>query len=168
MEMAVAVRLIARDRKALLLFGSSQDSVPGMKVGYSSFAYSSALAVSLLLIATLFCSSTILPPKAQSSQWHHPLASPVALPSAKPAGVPFFFRFWQSLRNPSVSFGNSLKPAAFISPPRLFMQLPPAPGGSPIPRPPLLPYASALGYQGPYFLPRYSHKSPTSSSLSGY
>src|SRR5512141_3091722 len=48
------------------------------------------------------------------------------------------------------------------------MQLPPDPRGSAIQRPPLLPYASALGYQGPYFLPRYSHRSPTSSSLSGY
>src|SRR5258706_8082069 len=112
--MPLLVRLISRDRKALLLFGSSQDRVPGMKGGYSCLAYSSTVAVSLLLIATLFCSSTILPPKAHSSHWHQPLASPVALPSAKPAGVPFFFKAWQSLRKPSVSFGNSLKPAAFM------------------------------------------------------
>src|SRR6185295_6440949 len=111
--MPLFVRLMSPDRKALLLFGSSQDSVPGMNVGYSSFAYSSIRIVSLLLIATLLCSSTNLPPKAQSSQWHHPLASPVALPSANPGGVPLFFRFLHSFRNPSVSFGNSLNPAAF-------------------------------------------------------
>src|SRR3954470_2529466 len=92
MEMPLFVRLMSPDRNALLLLGSSQDSVPGMNVGYSSFAYSSIRAVSLLLMATLLCSSTNLPPKAQSSQWHQPLASPVALPSAKPGGVPLALR----------------------------------------------------------------------------
>src|SRR6185369_4787392 len=102
MEMPLFVRLMSPDRKALLLLGSSQDSVPAMNVGYSSFAYSSMRAVSLLLMATLLRSSTSLPPNAQSSQWHHPLASPVALPSAKPGGVPLALRFLHSFRNPSV------------------------------------------------------------------
>src|SRR5690242_4290293 len=110
--MPLFVRLISLDRNALLLFGSSQDSVPGTNVGYSSFAYSSAATVCLELIATLLLSSTILPPNAQSSQWHQPLASPVALPRANPGGVLFFLSAWQSLRKLAVSLGNSLKPAA--------------------------------------------------------
>jgi len=53
--MPLPVRLISPARKALLLFGSSQDSVPETKVGYSSRAYSSAAAVSFELIASRFC-----------------------------------------------------------------------------------------------------------------
>src|SRR3954462_12493154 len=98
--MPLLVRLMSPDRKALLLLGSSQDSVPAMNVGYSSFTYSSIRAVSLLLMATLLCSSTSLPPKAQSSQWHQPFASPVALPSAKPGGVPLVFRLLHSFKKP--------------------------------------------------------------------
>jgi hypothetical protein len=81
-------------------------------VAYSSLAYSSALIVSGLSMTTLLFLSTSLPPCDQSSQWHH-RPSPVALPSAKPAGVPFSFMALSSFRKPSVSFGKLSKPAAF-------------------------------------------------------
>src|SRR5487761_2088759 len=129
MEMPLTVRLIWPSRKALLLFGSSQDSVPGMKVGYSAFAYSSALIVSGLLMTTLLCSSTILPPKVHSSQWVQQLPSPVALPRAKPPGVPLAWSACISLRKPSVSLGNELKPAAFTWLSRYTRQLPAQPIG---------------------------------------
>ena len=51
-------------------------------------AYSSALIVSGLLMTTWSFSSTILPPNDHTSQWHQPLASPTALPSARPPGLP--------------------------------------------------------------------------------
>src|SRR5258708_7050170 len=95
-------------RNALLLFGSSQDSVPGTNVGYSSFAYSSAFIVSGLSMVTLLSLSTSLPPNDQTSHWHHVLPSPVALPKAIPAGVPFSFRALHILRNPSLSTRPSM------------------------------------------------------------
>ena len=70
--------------------------------------------VSGLLMTTLFFSSTILPPNAHSSQWVQVLPSPVALPRAKPPGVPLAFSACISLRKPSVSLGKVLKPAAFM------------------------------------------------------
>src|SRR5439155_4944117 len=99
-------------RNALLLFGSSHDSVPGTNVAYSSFEYSSALIVSGLSMTTLLSLSTSFPPNDQTSHWHQVLPSPVALPSAIPAGVPFSFSALHSLRKPSVSFGKLSNPAA--------------------------------------------------------
>ena len=72
-------------------------------------AYSSALIVSGLSMTTLFLASTILPPNAHTSQCVQVLPSPVALPSAKPTGVPFSFSALHSLRKPSVSFGNCVE-----------------------------------------------------------
>src|ERR1035441_8930539 len=88
--MPLLVTEIWPSRKALLLLGSSHDSVPGMKVAYSSLPYSSAFIVSGLAITTLLSLSTSLPPKAHISQLHH-RPSPVALPSAMPPGIPFSF-----------------------------------------------------------------------------
>src|SRR5580765_7600673 len=114
MEIPFSVRLMSPARNALLLLGSSQDSVPGMKVSYIARAYSSAAIVSLELIVTLLCSSTILPSWDHTTQWHHALASPTALPSANPHGVPLAFSACSSLRKVGVSAGISLKPAASI------------------------------------------------------
>src|SRR6266436_3205207 len=111
--MPLLVRLSSPERNALLLLGSCQDNVPGMKVSYICLAYSSAAMVSGELMTTLFLSSTILPPWDQMSQCVHELASPVAWPSAKPGGVPFFLSAWHSFRNSAVVFGNSSKPAFF-------------------------------------------------------
>src|SRR5689334_6509165 len=119
-------------RKALLLFGSSHDSVPGTKVSYIAFAYSRPLTVSFEAIVTRFFSSTSLPPCDQITQWHQVFASPVAWPSAKPAGVFFDFRAWQSLRKPSVSFGTLSKPAAWMWLLRCTSAPPEAPIGSAI------------------------------------
>src|SRR6266404_3771721 len=142
-------------RNALLLFGSSQDSVPGTNVGYSSFAYSSAFIVSGLSMVTLLSLSTSLPPNDQTSHWHHVLPSPVALPKAIPAGVPFSFSALHSLRKPSVSFGNESNPAALTALTRYVMQTPATPSGTPIHfLPSGLRYGSHTGYQPPYFAPR--------------
>src|ERR1700733_7006726 len=99
--MPLPVRLHWPSRNALLLLGSSHDSVPGTNVGYSSLPYSSAFAVSALLMTTLFFSSTSLPPNAHSIQCVHELASPVACPSEKPPGVLFFFSACISFKKPS-------------------------------------------------------------------
>src|SRR5260221_14309309 len=108
--MPLLVRLISPARNALLLLGSCQESVPGMKVSYICLAYSSAAVVSGVLMTTLFLSSTILPPCDQSSQGVHEFASPVAWPRSKPGDVPFFLRAWQSFSKPPVGFVNSYKP----------------------------------------------------------
>src|SRR6185436_5243844 len=162
------VTLIWPSRNALLLFGSSHDSVPGMNVGYSSFAYSSALWVSALSMTTLLSLSTILPPKAHISQCVQP-ESPVALPSAIPPGVPFACNALNIARKPAVSRGNLSTPAAFSMLSRYTIIAPAEPSGTPIH---FLPsgfrYAWHESYQPPYFLPRYSHRSVTSSSFSGY
>src|ERR1700752_4483197 len=105
MDTPFDVRPISPARNALLLLGSNQDNVPGTKVTYNFLAYSSAASVSLELIVTRLFSSTSLPPCDQSSQWHQALASPVACPSAMPAGVPFALSAWHSFRKPSVSRG---------------------------------------------------------------
>src|SRR5262249_14895887 len=99
-------------RNAVLLSGSSQESVPGTNVWYSALAYSSARTVSVLAMTTRSFSSTSLAPCDQTSQCVHTLASPTALPSAKPGGVPFSFSARQSLRNPALSLGKALNPAA--------------------------------------------------------
>ena len=72
------------------------------------------MTVSGLSMTTLLSLSTSLPPNAHSSQCVQVLPSPVALPSAKPGGVPFSFSALHSFRKPSVSFGNLSKPAAFM------------------------------------------------------
>src|SRR4051812_2537678 len=109
--MPLLVTLIWPSRNALLLFGSSHDRVPGMKVAYSCLPYSSAFRVSGLLMTTLLLVSTSLPPCDQISQLHQ-RPSPVALPSAKPPGVPLACRACSILRKPSVSFGKLSNPAA--------------------------------------------------------
>src|ERR1700712_958507 len=110
--MPLLVYEIWPSRNALLLFGSSHDSVPGMNVAYSSLPYSSARCVSGLSITTLLLASTSLPPCDHTSQLHH-RPSPVALPSAKPPGVFFACSACSILRKPSVSLGKLSKPAAF-------------------------------------------------------
>src|SRR5665213_4248864 len=124
--MPLAVTPSCPSRNALLLLGSSHDSVPGMKFGYSSFAYSSACSVCGLLIATLLCASTSLPPNAHTSH-DVQLESPVALPSAKPIGVFFAFSACASLRKPGMSLGNCSMPAAFMYDLRITIALPAAP-----------------------------------------
>src|SRR5436190_6449040 len=103
--MPLLVTLIWPSRKALLLFGSSHDSVPGMKVAYSSLPYSSDFCVSGLSITTLLFASTSLPPCDHISQLHH-RPSPVALPSAIPPGVPLACSAFIMARNDAVSFGK--------------------------------------------------------------
>src|SRR6185312_9395320 len=83
-------------------------------------------------MTTLLFWSTSLPPCAHTIHWHQVLPSPVALPSAKPGGVPFSFNALQSFRNPSVSFGNVSKPAAFTWLCRYTMHTPATPSGTPI------------------------------------
>src|SRR5262245_21743501 len=130
--MPLLVQLICPSRNALLLLGSSHDSVPGANVPYSSFAYSSALIVSGLSMTTLPDLSTILPPKAHTTQWHQVLASPVAWPRAKPPGVPLAYCAFIIFRKLSVSFGKVSKPAAFTWLSRYTIMLPAAPSGRPI------------------------------------
>src|SRR6266404_7834098 len=110
--MPLPVRLHWPSRNALLLLGSSHDRVPGTNVAYSDLAYSRAFSVSALLMTTLFLSSTSLPPKAHSNQCVHELPSPVACPRAKPPGVLFFLSACISFKNPSVSLGMEVNPAA--------------------------------------------------------
>src|SRR5262249_52143054 len=147
--MPLSVSPIWPSRNALLLFGSSHDSVPGTKVSYICLPYSSAAMVSGLLMTTLFFSSTILPPCDQTSQWVQVLPSPVALPSANPGGRPFAFRPWQSFRNPGRSFGNSSNPAAFIALMRYGSALPAHPMGTAIHLPLWVQYDLQTSYQPP-------------------
>ena len=112
--MPLAVQCSSPARKALLLEPSFHDAVPGMKVSDSALQYSSALAVSGELMMTLSSLSTVQalwPHRIQCSQ---ALASPVAWPSAKPAGVLFFFSALDISRKDGKSFGNSLKPALSV------------------------------------------------------
>src|SRR5450759_3682133 len=129
--MPLLVTLIWLSRNALLLFGSSHDRVPGMNVAYISFAYSSALIVSALSITTLLLASTSLPPCDQISQLVHS-PSPVALPSANPAGVPLACSALSMFKKPVVSFGKLSKPAAFRWLCRYTMYEPEAPSARPI------------------------------------
>src|SRR4051812_18824590 len=129
--MPLLVTLTWLSRKALLLFGSSHDNVPGMKVAYSSLPYSRARAVSGLSITTLLLASTSLPPCDQISQLHH-RPSPVALPSAKPPGVPLACSAFIIARKPAVSFGKLSKPAALSMLVRYTIIEPAAPRPRPI------------------------------------
>src|SRR5581483_4897698 len=88
--------------------------------------------VSGLSMTTLLFWSTSLPPNDHTSHWHHVFASPVALPSANPAGVFFSLSALQSLRKPSVSLGKVSKPAAFTALMRYTMHTPATPSGTPI------------------------------------
>src|SRR3990167_7734553 len=110
--MPLLVTLTWLSRKALLLFGSSHDNVQGAKVAYIALAYSSALMVSGLSITTLLRVSTSWPPCDQISQLVH-RPSPVALPSAKPPGVPLAFNACSIFRKPSVSWEKTPNPPAF-------------------------------------------------------
>src|SRR5690349_21225704 len=101
-------------------------------------------------MVTLPLASTILPPCDHTSQWHQTLPSPVALPSAKPGGMPLALYAWASLRNPAVSFGNSLKPASFIAPMRCTIALPAQPMGTAIHLPFSMQYDLHTSYQPPY------------------
>ena len=86
-----------------------------MKVSDSALAYSSALIVSGELMMTLSSLSTVQALWPHSTQCSQPLASPVAWPSAKPAGVLFAFSALHISRKPGKSFGNSLKPALSVA-----------------------------------------------------
>src|ERR1044072_9509663 len=109
--MPFEVRYRSPATKILLCDESFHDAVPGMKFSYSALTYSSAFTVSGELMTTLSLLSTRLPPCAHSAQCSQVLASPEAWPSAKPAGVLFFFSALTSSRKPAKSLGNSLKPA---------------------------------------------------------
>src|ERR1700689_163309 len=89
--MPLAVQYSPPARNALLLEPSFHDATPGMKVSESALAYSSAFTVSGELMITLSSLSTVYAPWPHNTQCSQPLASPVACPSAKPAGVLFFF-----------------------------------------------------------------------------
>src|SRR5688572_13541702 len=112
--MPFEVRWRSPDTKILLLDESFHDAVPGMKFSYSALTNSSDLAVSGELMMTLSSLSTNWPPCDHSAQCSQVLASPEAWPSAKPAGVLFFFNAFTSSRKLAVSLGNSLKPAFSI------------------------------------------------------
>ena len=85
-----------------------------------------------------------------------------------PPGMPFSLTALAIFRKSSVFFGNASKPADFSTLWRYTIIEPAAPSGTPIH---FLPSgrrkAWQAGYQPPYFLPRYSARSVTSSSLSG-
>src|SRR5215510_16479362 len=113
--MPFAVTYSSPARYALLLEESFHDGVPGMKVSESALQYSSAFIVSGELMMTLSSLSTVQalwPHRIQCSQ---PLASPVAWPSAKPAGVLFALSALHISRKDGKSFGNSLKPALSVA-----------------------------------------------------
>src|ERR1700755_1668669 len=96
--MPFEVRYNSPARNALLLEESFQDATPGMNVSESCLAYSSAFAVSGELMMTLSSLSTVQPLKPHRMLCTQALASPVAWPSAKPAGVLFAFRALHSSR----------------------------------------------------------------------
>ena len=98
----------------MLLDESFHDAQPGMNVSDRALQYSSAFAVSgelMMILSFLSTSQALWPHRIQCSQ---ALPSPEAWPSAKPAGVLFFFSALQSSRKPGMSFGISLKPALLI------------------------------------------------------
>src|SRR5438067_10681207 len=115
MLMPLLVTETSPARKARLLFGSSQEPVPGTITEYSSLAYSSAFQDSCLLMAMVLSSaSTVLPPWAHRHQCNQLFASPTAWPWAKPTGWFFSLSALASLRDPSVFSGNLSNPASFI------------------------------------------------------
>src|SRR5947199_3982793 len=109
--MPLAVQYNSPARYALLFDESFHDGVPEMKVSESALQYSSAFMVSGELMMTLSSLSTVHALWPQRIQCSQPLASPLAWPSAKPAGVLFAFSALHMARKPGKSFGNSLKPA---------------------------------------------------------
>src|SRR5919204_5382302 len=113
--MPFEVRNNSPDRNALLLEESFHDATPGMKVSDSCLAYSSAFTVSGELMMTLSFLSTVQALCPQSTLCTQALASPVAWPSAKPAGVLFAFNALHSSRKPGKSFGKSLNPALSVA-----------------------------------------------------
>src|SRR5690348_2973980 len=113
--MPLPVRPSSPARNALLLLGSSHDSVPGTKVSASCLAYSSDPTVSDESRTTLLLGSTTMPPCVHRHQCVQLLASPEAWPKAKPAGVAVPFSFWQSVRKPGRSSGIFSKPAFLIA-----------------------------------------------------
>ncbi len=82
----------------MLLEESFQEATPGMKVSDSCLAYSSAFTVSGELMLTLSSLSTVQALWPHRMLWTQALASPVAWPSAKPAGVLFAFSALHSSR----------------------------------------------------------------------
>src|SRR4029079_19540466 len=109
--MPFMVKLISPARNALLLLGSSHDSVPGQNVWYSSLPYSSDAMVSFELMATLLSSFTKRPPNPHTHKCVQPFASPFACPSARPGGLLLALSAWHSFRNPGNSCGTASKPA---------------------------------------------------------
>src|SRR3954447_128984 len=92
-------------RNALLLLGSSQEAAPSIKVAANALPYFRASIVSLLLMVIWSFSSVSEPLWVHISQWHQELASPVALPSAKPIGWPLALSLVDMSRKPSRSAG---------------------------------------------------------------
>src|SRR5512138_2882291 len=113
--MPLAVQNSSPARNALLFDPSFHDAQPGMKVSESALTYSSALAVSGELMMTLSSLSTVQALWPHNIQCSQPLASPVACPRAKPAGVLFAFSALHISRKPGKSFGKSLKPALSVA-----------------------------------------------------
>src|ERR1700761_3660246 len=113
--MPFEVRYSSPERNALLLDESFHEATPGMKVSDSAWAYSSAFTVSGELMMTLSSLSTVQALKPQRMLCTQALASPVAWPSAKPAGVLFFFSALHSSRYAGKSEGTCLKPAFSIA-----------------------------------------------------
>src|SRR5579884_1508326 len=111
--MPLSVQLISPARNALLLDASFQAATPGIIASYSALPYSSAFAVSGVLMITLSCSSTVLPPCAHRHQCTQALPSPDACPSANPPGVLLRFIAFAYSRKASVLSGNFEKPALF-------------------------------------------------------
>src|SRR4030095_9861275 len=104
-------------------------------------------------MTTLFLASTSFPPCAHRSQ-NVQFESPVALPSANPAGVFLAFSAWHSLRKPGRSRGTASKPAALIMLSRPTSVAPAAPIMIATHFLSCCPYAFAASYQPPYLLPR--------------
>src|SRR6476661_5350410 len=111
--MPLLVQLISPARNALLLDASFHEAVPAIMLPYSALAYSSALAVSGVLMMTLSLASTALPPCDHRHQCTQLLPSPEAWPSAKPPGRPFAFIALVYSRKESSLSGKVEKPAFF-------------------------------------------------------
>src|SRR6185503_8044897 len=108
------VALIVPDRKARLLFVSSQARPPSSIVSFhSGTANLTDSSVSLLSSTTVLPSaSTSLPPHDHRYGYHHPGASPKVCPAVWPIGRPLAFNFLPASRNASHVAGKVLWPTS--------------------------------------------------------
>src|SRR4030088_1671963 len=102
------------DRKARLLFVSSQASPPSSMVSFqSATANLIDSTVSLLSRMTVLPSAaTSWPPNDQRKGYHQPGASPKVWPAVCPMGRPLAFSFLPASRNVSQVSGKVLYPAS--------------------------------------------------------